>query len=205
MNLLKKNFFFCLFGSFTLLFCASCAQNIMDRDLSTESEFEKAYVPEPVTTLTSFAGYDLIVLSSGSEIFTWLPSKLREGSNMVVSYEVLFGKEDETFNNGDDQLLSIKKSDYQGVDTLLTLYHSTIDEIAEKAAIGDDEIGTIAWKVRSYCGLDMSLSSVTGYFKVLRPAKNATVAKLVLNSVRPYYIDIRHNIHYIKNVSNINN
>lgn len=203
MNLLKKKkeIIVCLTWAFFLLVCVSCSQDTMDRDLATQDEFEKAYTPEPVTSFTSFAGYDLIVLSSGSEVFAWTPSKLHKGSQMVVSYEVLYGREDETFDSGDDQLLAVEKSNSQGVDTLLTIYHNTIDEIAEKAGIENDEIGTIAWKVRSYCGLDISLSTVTGYFRILRPAKNTSVAKLVLNPIKPYYVDTNHNIHYIKNTS----
>lgn len=180
-----------------VFFLASCNQETMKRDLTDADQFERIYAPEPVTTLTSLAGYDLLVLSSGNEVFKWKPSLLREGSKMLVRYEVLFGKENQTFSGIEDsKFLAVKTADEEGVDTLLTLNHSNIDKIASAAGIAADQIGVVSWKVRAYCGLDNSLSTATGFFKVLRPA-SAGVKSLCLNAPQPYYIDTNNNVHFV--------
>lgn len=193
---MKSNLYLVLF-SLIFLF-ASCDQETMKWDLTDADQFERVYTPTPVTSLTSLAGYDLLVLSSGNEVFSWEPSALREGSKMLVRYEILFGVEKETYTGKSDaDLLSVKTADEEGVDTLLTLSHSNIDKIANAAGIGADEIGTLSWKVRAYCGLDSSLSTVTGYFRVLRPTATAEVKSLNLNAPIPYYIDKENKVHYI--------
>ncbi len=196
-KLSMKNSLYLVLFSLVFLF-VSCEQETMTRDLTDADQFERIYTPTPVTSLNSWAGYDLLVLSSGSEIFSWKPSALRKGSKMLVRYEALFGVENETYiGKSDVALLSVKTADEEGVDTLLTLSHSNIDKIASAAGIGADQIGTLSWKVRAYCGMDSSLSTATGYFKVLRPAATAGIKSLNLNVPLPYYIDKENKVHYI--------
>jgi hypothetical protein len=45
--------------------------------------------------------------------------------------------------------------------------------------------------------MDSSLSTATGYFKVLRPAATAGIKSLNLNVPLPYYIDKENKVHYI--------
>lgn len=199
--LMKRNIIYSVL-LFVLVTWISCSQETMERDLECEDKFEEVYVPRPVSSLTSFAGYDLIVLSSGNEIFGWSPSVLREGSAMVVKYEVLYGRENENFQKDDKDLLAVRIANNLGVDTLLTVSHTVLNNIAVSAGIGTDEIGTVSWKVRAYCGLDTSLSSVTGYFRMLRPA--AEIATANFQAAIPYYIDINNEVHYITEKSNTN-
>ncbi len=150
----------------------------MIRDLKYADEFEEVYPPEPVPALTAFADGELITIQANesgqivanTDTLKWDESPLHEGSLMVVRYQVLIGTEDETFDGDDSSLLSVSTADGEGLDTTLTLNHVTLDDIAMNAGINAGETGTLSWKVRAYCGLDKTLSDVTGYFRVARPA-----------------------------------
>lgn len=148
----------------------------MVRDLDYSEEFEEVYPPEPVPKLLTFANGETITITAtdgnvnaNSDTLRWEASPLHEGSLMVVRYQVLLGTEDETFQGDDDSLLSIQTSIDEGRGTYLSLNHAILNDIARDAGIEPGETGTISWKVRAYCGLDKTLSNVTGQFNVSRP------------------------------------
>lgn len=157
------------------LWWTACEQNTMERDLDYTDEFEEVYPPEPVPKLLTFAnGENILIQSNGGQVVAgtdtlkWEASPLHEGSAMIVRYQVLFGTEDETFDGDDNSLLSVNTSDEEGKATTLGISHILLDDIAANAGIAPGETGTLTWKVRAYCGLDKTLSDVTGNFTVTR-------------------------------------
>lgn len=175
MNLTKKSFMWLSLVAMPLCWTA-CNQNTMVRDLDYSEEFEEVYPPEPVPKLLTFANGETITITATdgnidvkSDTLKWEASPLHEGSLMIVRYQVLLGTENETFQGKDASLLSVQTSNEEGIATSLTLNHTLLDDIAENAGIQPGETGTILWKVRAYCGLDRTLSNVTGQFNVTRP------------------------------------
>ncbi len=158
------------------LWWTACDQNTMVRDLDYTDEFEEVYPPEPVPKLLTFAnGENIQIQSNGGQIVAkadtlkWVSSPLHEGSAMMVRYQVLLGTEDETFKGDESTILSVFTSGEEGKSTALGISHILLNDIAANAGISPGETGTLTWKVRAYCGLDKTLSNVTGNFTVTRP------------------------------------
>lgn len=148
----------------------SCEQDTLVRDLPYENEFETAYAPTAVSKLlTPSDGEEIVADRSKTITFSWEKSKNPEGSNMYVKYEVLFGSEGCDFTKVDEKSNSVQRADNEGKNTQLSLSGAFLDIIANEAKIEAGSTGILVWKVRAYCGLDETLSSVEGKIKVTRP------------------------------------
>ena len=152
---------------------SSCNKDTRYHDLPYEDEFEPVYPVPAVTTLLTPTNGEAITSGGDAVLFSWEEPELPEGSQMVLKYEVLFGPEGFDFTQADDKSNSVRTSDSDGRDPSLSLYGSFLELIAAEAGIEPGETGVIQWKVRSYCGLDMTLSTATGSITVTRPAADA--------------------------------
>jgi|WetSurMetagenome_2_1015567.scaffolds.fasta_scaffold23357_2 starch-binding outer membrane protein SusE/F len=163
-------FFVCM-----LLPCMmSCEQDPLNwkNKLAYKKDFEAVYTPTAVQTLLSFANNETIDLSiTGNDTLKWKASVLPKGSAMVVRYEVLLDSCDNNFNKTDNGLLGVITSGNEGIDTTLVISSSALVSIASNAGFNEG-IKTLSWKVRAYCGLDNSISKVTGHFKLSVPASS---------------------------------
>lgn len=128
-----------------------------------QGEYEPIILPEPVHTLNSMASGERVVLTEGSLtdiLLSWTPTA-KQG-NTVYRYEILFDGP-----NGDfSKPIQVLTADNNGLDSKSTLTHYQVNMIGKMAGFKANTNGTLHWKVKAYCGLDESISTLEGYFVV---------------------------------------
>ncbi|MBD8387144.1 SusE domain-containing protein [Dysgonomonas sp. BGC7] len=146
---------------FCLIAFAACSNEINPG--FNQEDYEPIVPPEPVRTLTSMASGERVILSGTSVediVLSWIPTVVK--GNTVFRYEVLFDTNDGDFSNP----IEVLKSDKEALETKLTLSHFQMNAIGRLAKFKCNSNGTLRWKVRAYCGLDQSLSSLEGTFTI---------------------------------------
>lgn len=126
-------------------------------------EYEPVVAPDPVRTLNTMASGERIILSSSateSIVFSWSPTE--EHGNTVYRYEVLM----DTIGGDFSKPIYTGQADGNGLETKLTISHYQLNTIGRQAKFRCNNNGTLRWKVRAYCGLDQSISSLEGYFVI---------------------------------------
>ena len=109
------------------------------------------------------ASGERVVLSSSSLtdiVLKWTPTTAH--GNTVYRYEVLIDTIGGDFTNP----VEISLSDNNGLEPQLTLSHDQANAIGKLAKFRCNTNGTLRWKVRAYCGLDDSISSLEGFFVI---------------------------------------
>ncbi len=147
--------------SISLLAAVSC-ENVVNPGFD-QNDYEPIVPPDPVRTLDSMASGERVVLSEGSltdVVLSWTPTEPH--GNTVYRYEVLIDTEDGDFSAPVETTFS----DNNGIETTLTLTHYQLNTIGRLAGFRSNTEGTLRWKVRAYCGLDESMSSVEGWFSI---------------------------------------
>ena len=127
------------------------------------NDYEPIVAPDPVHTLDAMASGERVVLSSSSLtdiVLKWTPTTAH--GNTVYRYEVLIDTIGGDFTNP----VEISLSDNNGLEPQLTLSHYQANAIGKLAKFRCNTNGTLRWKVRAYCGLDDSISSLEGFFVI---------------------------------------
>lgn len=146
----------------TLMFFGSCEQTLNPG--FDPNDYEPIVSPESVHTLKTLASGEYVILSENSLkdlVFEWEVTP--PAGNSVFRYEVLFDTEDGNFSKP----VAVYKSDNFALDPHLSLSHTEVNMIGILAGFKANSKGIIRWKVRTYCGLDMVLSSLEGRFQVM--------------------------------------
>lgn len=147
-----------------LLFCISLAA--CDNKLNPgfdQNDYEPIVPPDPVYTLNSMSSGERVILNNGSLtniVLSWTPTT--EHGNTLYRYEVLFEGPDGDFSDP----IQIFTSDNNGTEPQLTLSHYQANVLGHLANFKANSNGTLRWKIKAYCGLDESISSLEGYFVV---------------------------------------
>lgn len=126
-------------------------------------DYEPVVAPDPVRTMDAMASGERIVLSGSSltdVVLKWTPTTPH--GNTVYRYEVLL----DTIGGDFSSPVEVSFSDNNGTENQLTLTHYQLNTIGKLAKFRCNTNGTLRWKVRAYCGLDQSISSLEGYFVI---------------------------------------
>lgn len=126
-------------------------------------DYESIVPPDPVRTMDAMASGERVVLSGSALsdiVLKWTPTTPH--GKTVYRYEVLIDTIGGDFSNP----VEVSFSDNNGVESQLTLTHYQANTIGRLAKFRCNTNGTLRWKVRAYCGLDQSISSLEGYFVI---------------------------------------
>ena len=111
--------------------------------------------------------------NNASSTFSWssLPDNGLVGE---VTYQVLFDKDGTLF----EMPVMALKSDNNGKDTVLTILHSELDEIAGLAGIPGKKSGVLKWAVEAIVDQD-TITSVAGSVTVNRPTSLGDIPEML--------------------------
>lgn len=126
-------------------------------------DYEPIIPPEPVRTMDTMASGERVILSGASLtdiILKWTPTE--KHGNTIYRYEVLI----DTIGGDFKKPVEVSFSDNNGLEPQLTLTHHQVNTIGKLAKFRCNTNGTLRWKIRAYCGLDQSISSLEGYFVI---------------------------------------